>query len=214
MGSEKWALCSVNVVTNKPTDRTYFTFCNTTNKLYGAESFMSSWKYSQLLKTFPIFNETRMFITVFTTARILSLSWARLIQSQETVSCRLSYYPFPVPRIFVWSLPLRLTNQNFVRISHITSVCQIFPPTHHIVLDLIALEYLVNCAVSYYAVSSLFDRDIPLRTLFLQKPSTCSSFNARGQVLHPYKTTGKIIISRVVIYTFSGSWPENEPWQY
>jgi len=36
---------------------------------------------TQLAKKFPAFYETRRFITVFTTARHWSLSWARWIQS-------------------------------------------------------------------------------------------------------------------------------------
>jgi len=40
---------------------------------------------SQLFKEFPEFYLTRMFITVFTTARHLSQSWARLIQSTPLI---------------------------------------------------------------------------------------------------------------------------------
>jgi len=38
---------------------------------------------SQLVKKFPAFYRTRRFITAFTSARRLSLSWARSIQSMS-----------------------------------------------------------------------------------------------------------------------------------
>ena len=55
----------------------------------------------QLVKTFHAFNGVRSFITKFTTARHLSLSWARSIQSRPT-------YPNSLKYIFILSSPLRL----------------------------------------------------------------------------------------------------------
>ena len=48
--------------------------------LHGAESF-EKLTVSQLVKKFPAFNVTRRFIAAFTTARHMSLSWGRSIQS-------------------------------------------------------------------------------------------------------------------------------------
>jgi hypothetical protein len=36
-------------------------------------------------------------------------------------------------------------------------------------------------------------------------PDLCSSFNVRDQVSHPYKTTGKIIVFYILIFTFLDS---------
>ena len=49
--------------------------------LNGAESFLKSQPVLQLVKKFPAFYGTRTFITAFTSARFLSLSWANSIQS-------------------------------------------------------------------------------------------------------------------------------------
>jgi len=56
------------------------TYLLLTYSLHAAQSF---WKLtgSQLVKKFPAFYGTRRFITAFTSARHLSLSWARSIQS-------------------------------------------------------------------------------------------------------------------------------------
>ena len=44
-------------------------------------------------------------------------------------------------------------------------------------------------------ISSLLGPSILLRTLFHNACRLCSSFHVRDQVSHPYKTTGKIIVS-------------------
>ena len=49
--------------------------------LHGAESFLRSYLGLLLVKKFPPFYGTRKFITAFTSARHLSLSWAKSIQS-------------------------------------------------------------------------------------------------------------------------------------
>jgi hypothetical protein len=50
---------------------------------------------------------------------------------------------------------------------------------------------------------SLFCLNILLSTLFWNTINLCSSLNVRDQVLHPYRITGKIIISYVLILHFS-----------
>ena len=54
-----------------------------TYSLHGAESFLRSWLVLQLIKKFPAFYGIRKFITVLTSARHLSLSWAHSIQSPQ-----------------------------------------------------------------------------------------------------------------------------------
>jgi hypothetical protein len=50
---------------------------------------------------------------------------------------------------------------------------------------------------------------IPLRSKYpsehpvLKHPQSCSSLNIRDQVLRPYRTTGKIIVLYILIFTFS-----------
>ena len=58
--------------------------------LHGAESFLRSYLILQLIKKFPAFYGTRRFITVLTSARHPSLSWANSIQSPQPLptSCR------------------------------------------------------------------------------------------------------------------------------
>jgi hypothetical protein len=50
---------------------------NRLNELSGAESLSRSQEYAQLVQKFPAFYGTRRFITVFTTARHMSLSRAK-----------------------------------------------------------------------------------------------------------------------------------------
>jgi hypothetical protein len=50
--------------------------------------------------------------------------------------------------------------------------------------------------------SSLFGPNILLSTLFSNTLSLCSSRNVRDQVSHPYRTTGKIIVSYILMFMF------------
>jgi hypothetical protein len=56
--------------------------------------FLEKLSRSHLVKKFPAFYGTRRFITTFTSARHLSLSWARLIQSM---------LPTPIPDLSTYS---------------------------------------------------------------------------------------------------------------
>jgi hypothetical protein len=53
--------------------------------------------------------------------------------------------------------------------------------------------------------SSLLGPNILLSTLFSNTISLCSSLNVRVQVLHPYRTTGKIIVLYILIFIFLDS---------
>jgi hypothetical protein len=49
---------------------------------------------------------------------------------------------------------------------------------------------------------SLRSKYLILNTLFSNTLSLCSFLNIRDQVSHPYRTTGKIIVLYILIFTF------------
>jgi len=54
-------------------------------------------------------------------------------------------------------------------------------------------------------ISSLLGPNILLRTLFFNTLGLRSSLNVSDLVSHPYKTTGKIIVLNILIFTFLDS---------
>jgi hypothetical protein len=68
---------------------------------HGAEFLPEKLTVPQLVNKYPTLYETRKFITAFTTARYLSLSWARSIQS-------ISPHPTSLRSILILSSHLRL----------------------------------------------------------------------------------------------------------
>jgi hypothetical protein len=77
-------------------------------------------------------------------------------------------------------------------------------PDHLILLDLITLkifdeEYRL-CDFLHDPSPSLLSPNIHLNTLFSKTFSLCSSHKVRDQVLHPYKTTGKITVLYILIF--------------
>jgi hypothetical protein len=59
-------------------------------------------------------------------------------------------------------------------------------------------------------VSSVLGPNILLGALFSDIVSLCSSLTMREQVSHPYKTTDKIIVLYIWIFTFLNSRPEDK----
>jgi hypothetical protein len=49
-----------------------------------------------------------------------------------------------------------------------------------------------------------------LRTLFSNTLSLCSSLNVRDQLSHPHKTTGRILVLCILIFTFLDSRREDK----
>jgi len=176
--------------------------CNIYDKLTPlSRVFLEKLTGSQLVKKFPAFYGNPPFITAFTSARHLSLSSARSIQS--------TYYPpiyawvfqvvsfpqvsLPKPCIYIPSPPIRAT-------------C----PAHLILLDVITRTMLGEQYKSFSSslrsflyspvTSSLLDTIILRSTLFSNPLSLCSSLIVSDQVSHPYKTTGKIIVLYIFIF--------------
>ena len=167
----------------------------------------------QLVKKFPAFHGTRRFITTLTSVRHLSLSWARPIQS---------IYPHPTSwrSILILSthlclcLPCGLLPSGFPTktlytplSSPICTTC----PAHLILLNFItrtisgedyksfssSLCNLLHSSIT----SSLLGPNIVLNTIFSYTLSFLSSHNVNNQVSHPYKTTGKIIVLYILIFS-------------
>jgi hypothetical protein len=88
----------------------------------------------QLLKKFPTFYGIRMFITVFTSARHLSLSWASLIQSippqSHFLMIHLNIILPSTPGSPQRSLSLRFPYQNPVHISPLPHTRYMPRPSH------------------------------------------------------------------------------------
>ena len=166
----------------------------------------------QLVKKFPAFHGTRRFITALKSVRHLSLSRASPIQS---------IYPHPTSwrYILILSTHLRLglhsglfpsgfpTKTLYTALSSpIRATC----PAHLILLDFITRTILGEeyrsfssslCYLLHSPITSfLLGPNILLNTMFSNTLSFLSSRRVNGQVSHPYKTTGKIIV--LYIYTY------------
>jgi len=171
----------------------------------------------RLVKKFPAFYGTRRFITAFTSARHLSLSWARLIQSMP---------PHPTSWRFILiisshlhlGLPSGLFPPGFPTKTLYTPV--FYPilvtcPVHLIILHFIAQTMLGAeyrslssslCSLLHSPVtSSLLGPNILLNTLFSNTLSPHSSLSVGDQVSHPHKTTGTIILPYILIFKFLDS---------
>ena len=102
---------------------TYLLISLLTYLLHGAESFLRGNRF-QLVKNFPLFHATRMFITAFANARRLSLSWTSSIQSIPPTShflkIHLNIILPSTPGSPKWSLFLSFPHQNPVYASPLT----------------------------------------------------------------------------------------------
>ena len=171
----------------------------------------------QLVKKFSAFHGTRRFITALTSVRHLSLSWANTIQS---------IYPHPTSwrSILILSPHLRLgllsglLPSGFSRktlYNPLSSSIRATCPAYLILLDFITHTILGEeykpyssslCHLLHSPVtSSLLGPNVLFNTLFSNTLSFLSSRNVNDQILHPYKTTGKIIVLCILFFKFLDS---------
>ena len=150
-------------------------------------------------KKFPAFYGIRMFITTFACASHLSLSWS-------------SPFPHPISwrsNLILSShlhlvLPSCLFPPSFViktlyapLLSPIPATCQPTPFFDLITQTILVEEYRWWCSLlcsflHYLVTSSLLGPNIFPSIPFSDIISLWSSLNVSDQVLHPYKTTGKL----------------------
>ena len=177
-----------------------------------------SWETNRSsVKKFPAFYGTRRFITAFTSARHLSLSWASSIQS-------IPPHPTSWRSILILSSHLRLGLPSGLFPSGFPTKILYTPllppyvlhaPAHLILLDLITRiifgeEYrsLSSSLCSFLHstfTSPLLGPNILLNTLSSNTLSLRFSLNVNDQVSHPYKTTEKYIVLYILIFKFLDS---------
>ena len=113
---------------------------------------------SQLIKKFPAFYGTRMFITAITSARHLSLSWAISIQSipSHPTSWRCILILSTHLRLGLpsGSLSLRFPHQIPVHASPLTHTCYMPGPSHssrfynpHNIGWAVQIQYVADCKI-------------------------------------------------------------------
>jgi len=159
-----------------------------------------------LVKYFPAFYGIRKFITAFTNARLLSLSWARSIQSM--LSHPNSWRSILIaPYHLGLGFPSGLFTSRFptktLYTPLLSSIRNATCPAHLILLNVITRTMFAEeyrslssslCSFLHSPVPRPSGRNILLTTLFSNTHSPRSSLNVSAQISHPYKTPGKMAV--------------------
>ena len=138
-------------------------------------------------------------------AHHLFLSCARSIQSMSLSNVSKIHFNIILPSTpcsSEWSHPLRSSQPNPVRTTHLPHTYYIPRPSHSfqfyhpndIWWGLLLIKLLVMQSSPPSVTSSLSGPNILLSTTFPETLSPHSSLNVSDQVSHPYKTTSKITI--------------------
>ena len=169
----------------------------------------------QVVKKFPTFCVTRRFITAFTSARHLSLSWTSSIQfiHPHPTSWRsiliFSHRRLGLPSVlFPSGFPTKTPYTPLVSPIRVHATCS----AYLILLDFITRTILDEeyrslssslCSFLHSPVTSyLLGPNILVNALFSNTLSQLSSLNVSDQVSHLYKTTGKTIVLNILIFKF------------
>jgi len=161
---------------------------------------------SQPVKKFPTFYETRWFITTFTSARQLSLSWASSIQSipphptsWRSILIVSSHLRLGLPSgLFPSDSPTKTLYMPFLSTIRATCFAHLIL-LYFVTRTIFGKQYrLLSSSLCNFlhspVTSSLLDPNTLLNALFSNTLSLRSSLNVSDQVSHPYRTTGKIKI--------------------
>ena len=172
----------------------------------------------------PLIFGTRKFLTVLTSARHLSLSWANSTQSPQppptswkSILILSSHLHLSLPK---WSLSLRFPHQHL----YFSPPYALHAPPISFFSIFITRKILVEeyrslssswCSFLHSLVTpSPLGSKILLKTLFSNTLSLRYSLSMSDQVSHPYKTTDKIIALYIVIFKFLDSKLEGKRFKY
>ena len=144
---------------------------------------------------FPEFCGTWSLNTVFTSFRLLSLSWGRSIQPMRPshfLNIHFNIILPPIPGSFKLSLSATSPPQNFVCNSPVHLSCHMPRPSHSswLITRIIFGEEYVAFSIPLLPCS-LLDSNIFLGTLFSNTFSLWSFFNVRVQASNSHRTTRK-----------------------
>ena len=155
---------------------------------------------SEPVKKFPAFNGTWRFITAFTCAFHLSLSWAKSVHSMPPSHFLMIYLIIlpSMPGSSKWSHYFSFSHQNQLYTSSVPHTCYMSRLSYSSRIDHpnnVCEEYTSLssslCIFFHSPVTSyLLGPNILFSTLFSNTLSLCSSLSMSNQVSHLYKTRG------------------------